>query len=72
MNGANTSSTWYDAVWHSEDTLYSSIGVEIQGSTGSLQTAGTVNAKSGINLGTYQEATIEYNSTDNSIDFIIN
>ena len=72
VNSGNTSSAWYDVVWHSGDTLYSSTGVEIQGSTGSIQTSGTVNAKSGVKLGTAQEATIKYNSTDNSIDFIIN
>ena len=37
VNSGNTSSTWYDVVWHSGDTVYSSTGVEIQGSTNSLR-----------------------------------
>ena len=37
VNSGNTSSTWYDVVWHSGDSVYSSTGVEIQGSTNSLR-----------------------------------
>lgn len=37
VNGSNTSTAWYDVVWHSGDTLYSSTGVEIQGSTNTLR-----------------------------------
>ena len=37
VNSANTSATWYDVVWHSGDSVYSSTGVEIQGSTNSLR-----------------------------------
>ena len=29
VNSGNNSSSWYDAVWHSGDTLYSTTGVEI-------------------------------------------
>ena len=124
VNSGNTSATWYDAVWHSGDTLYSSTGVEIQGSTNSLRATnlyttnmyvddyifstgdidtymqfhasnewrvvaggaerlevnstqttvrnGDLDVHNSLNLGTSKEATIKYNSTDNSIDFIIN
>jgi hypothetical protein len=34
--------------------------------------AGNVNAETAVNLGSTQEATIQYNATENSIDFIIN
>jgi hypothetical protein len=71
VNGANTSATFYDVVWHSGDSVYSSAGVEIQGSTNTLR-ASILDAKESLNLGATQEASIQYNSTDNSIDFIIN
>ncbi len=47
VNAGNTSSTWYDVVWHSSDTLYSaqsSKAVEIQSSTGSLRAFGNLEA----------------------------
>jgi hypothetical protein len=68
VNGSNTSGTWYDAVWHSGDTLYSSTGVEIQGSTNSLR-ATNLEAREKVKLGTSQEANISYNSTSKSLDF---
>ena len=34
--------------------------------------AGNVNAETAVNLGSTQQATIEFNATENSIDFIIN
>ena len=71
VNGSNTSSTWYDIVWHSGDTLYSSTGVEIQGSTNSIK-ASNVKAKTSLDLGDTDDASIQYNSTEKSIDFIIN
>ncbi|MDG2790917.1 hypothetical protein P7M42_07235 [Vibrio parahaemolyticus] len=37
VNSGNTSANWYDVVWHSGDTVYSSTGVEIQGSTNSIK-----------------------------------
>ncbi|WP_404764624.1 tail fiber protein [Vibrio alginolyticus] len=37
VNSGNTSGSWYDIVWHSGDTVYSSNGVEIQGSTNSIK-----------------------------------
>jgi hypothetical protein len=37
VNSGNTSESWYDIVWHSGDTVYSSTGVEIQGSTNSIK-----------------------------------
>ncbi len=64
-------SSWYDVNWHSGNILYSTPNVEIQPSTGTLS-AQIINAETKLHLGTSQEATIEYNSTDNSIDFIIN
>ncbi|CAL9994354.1 long tail fiber protein distal subunit [Vibrio phage D480] len=47
VNAENTSSTWYDVVWHSGDSLYSSqasSAVEIQASTGSLRAFGNLEA----------------------------
>ena len=72
VNESNLSATFYDVVWHSGDTVYSSPGVEILGSTGTLRAAGNVDAGTGLNLGSTQQASIQYNSTENSIDFIIN
>ncbi|UYD72135.1 intramolecular chaperone auto-processing domain protein [Vibrio phage vB_VpaM_VPs20] len=37
VGSGNTASTWYDVVWHSGDSVYSSPGVEIQGSTNSIK-----------------------------------
>jgi len=39
VNSNNLSAYWYDVVWHSGDTVYSSANVEIQGSTGTLRAA---------------------------------
>lgn len=50
VNSANTSASWYDVVWHSEDTLYSSTGVEIQGSTNTLR-AGNLSASGDVYAG---------------------
>lgn len=47
VNSGNTSATWYDVVWHSSDSLYSSQSskaVEIQSSTGSLRAFGEIQA----------------------------
>jgi len=37
INSGNTSGIWYDVAWHSGVNLYSSVGVEIQGSTNSIR-----------------------------------
>jgi hypothetical protein len=71
VNGNNASINWYDVAWHSGDTLYSSTGVEIQGSTNSLR-ASKLLATDSVDIGSTQQASIKYNATENSIDFIIN
>lgn len=37
VSSGNVSSSWYDIAWHSGSTLYSSTGVEIQGSSNSIK-----------------------------------
>ena len=71
VNGSNTSSVWYDVTWHSGDELFSSVGVEIQGSTNSLR-ASNLLAKEAVSLGNSSEASIKYNTSTDSLDFVFN
>ena len=67
-----TNTEWYDVVWHSGDRLYSAQtikAVEIQSSTGTLR-ANVVHSKDG-KVELTAASSVQYNSTENSIDFII-
>ena len=71
VNSGNSADSYYDIVWHSGDTLYSTTTLEVQPANEAIRVP-TVRATVAVELGTTQEATIQYNAVDNSIDFIIN
>lgn len=56
------SATWYNMVWHSGDTLYSSTGVQYQGSTDSLRLADNSHfyLGTGNDLDIYHDGTHSY------------
>jgi hypothetical protein len=65
----SSSSSWYDLVWHSSDTLYSADGIQYQASTDSLRFADNsrLYLGAGSDLSTYHDGSHSYfvNATGN-------
>ena len=61
----------YPAAFDVNGLIYSHQGITYSGTTNTLKLANVAVTES-VKLGSTQQASIQYNSTDNSIDFIIN
>ena len=70
INTESESSTWNSILTQNGGALHSNTDISIQSSTGSIK-ANNVKAKSSLDLGDSEQASMKYNSVDKSIDFII-
>ena len=72
VNGSDSGGTDYPLVWHNNsNTLYDSSYFKINRDEQKIKTP-NLKVSTNLELGSSSEATIKYNATDNSIDFIIN